>query len=120
MFPLSQLVAAITLVLLDSVYLNLIKDYFGKQIKAVQGTDMKVNLVGAGITYILLIFAINYFIIQKHRPPRDAALLGLAIYGVYELTNYALFSKWSLLTVLIDTAWGSLLFYLTATIAYMV
>lgn len=120
MFPLSQLVAAITLVVLDSVYLNLIKDYFGKQIKAVQGSEVKVNYAGAAVTYIFLIFAINYFIIQKHRPPRDAALLGLCIYAVYELTNYALFTNWSLLTVFIDTLWGSFLFYLTATIAYMV
>jgi uncharacterized membrane protein len=118
MFALSNLVAALTLVVLDSIYLNLIKNYFNKQIKSIQGSDIQVNFVGVGITYVLLIFAIIYFIIQKHRSPRDAALLGFCIYGVYEFTNYALFKKWTLLTAIIDTAWGTLLFYLTALITY--
>lgn len=118
MFQISSLIAAISLVTLDSIYLNLIKGYFNNQIKSVQGSDISVNFAAAGITYVFLIFAIIYFIIQKRRSPRDAALLGLCIYGVYEFTNYALFKKWSLLTVLIDTTWGTILFYLTAVITY--
>ncbi len=112
------LLAAITLVLLDGLYLNIIKGYFNNQIKLIQGSDMKVNYIAAALTYVFLVFAINYFIIRNNKSPKDAALLGLCIYAVFELTNYALFSKWHLLTVIIDTTWGSILFGLTAIIVY--
>jgi uncharacterized membrane protein len=115
---LQYLVAAIIFVVLDGIYLNLIKGYFNSQIKKIQGSDIKINMIATGITYIILIFGINYFIIQRHRSVKDAALLGFIIYGVYEFTNMALFKDWSILTVIIDTTWGTVLFALTTAIIY--
>jgi len=43
--------------------------------------------------------------------------LGIVIYGVYETTNYALLKDLSILTVIIDTLWGGLLF---ASTTYLV
>ena len=77
------LVAAIIFVVLDGFYLNLIKGYFNKQIKSIQGSDIKLNIIATGITYIFLIFGLNYFIIKRNRSVSDAALFGLIIYGVY-------------------------------------
>ena len=37
---LQYLLTAIIFVVLDGLYLNLIKDYFNKQIKAIQGSDI--------------------------------------------------------------------------------
>jgi uncharacterized membrane protein len=105
--------SAIILVLIDFIYLNIIKDFFGKQIIKVQGSPMKVNLIGAILCYLFLVLGINYFIIYQNKSILDAFLLGLLIYGVYETTNYALFSKWSFTTVIIDTLWGGILFALT-------
>ena len=68
------------------------------------------------IDSIYLNFISNYFIIKPNRSVQDAFLLGLIIYGVFETTNMALFSKWSWLTVLIDTIWGGILFALTTFI----
>jgi uncharacterized membrane protein len=112
------LLAAIVLVILDGVYLNLIKGYFNRQIKMIQGSDMKVNFIAAALTYVFLVFSLNYFIIKNNKSPKDAALLGLCIYAVYELTNYALFKNWSFLTVIIDTTWGTFLYWLTTVIVY--
>jgi uncharacterized membrane protein len=112
------LVAAIIFVVLDGFYLNLIKGYFNKQIKSIQGSDIKLNIIATGITYIFLIFGLNYFIIKRNRSVSDAALFGLIIYGVYDFTNMALFTNWSLLTAIIDTSWGAILFGLTTAIVY--
>ena len=112
------LVAAIIFVVLDGFYLNLIKGYFNKQIKSIQGSDIKVNIIAVGITYIFLIFGLNYFIIQRNRSVTDAALFGLIIYGVYEFTNMSLFTNWYLLTAIIDTTWGAILFGLTTGLVY--
>lgn len=113
MFDFLLLVSAIILISIDFVYLNIIKDYFNNQVKMVQGSPMSINYLGAAICYILLIVGINYFIIKPRKSVSDAFLLGIIIYGVFETTNYALFKKWSILTVIIDTFWGGLLFAAT-------
>jgi uncharacterized membrane protein len=110
MFDFKLLLSAILFVFIDSLYLNLIKDYFNNQIKLVQGTPIKMNFLATLLCYILLIFGLNYFIIKPNRSVQDAFLLGIIIYGVFETTNMALFSKWSWLSVLIDTLWGGILF----------
>lgn len=108
-----MLISALGLVAIDFAYLGVIKGHFARQIAAVQGSPMVVNLFGAIITYVFLIFGINYFIIQPGRSAQDAFLLGLVVYGVYDFTNLALLSKWQLTTAVIDTLWGGTLFYLT-------
>lgn len=113
-------VSSIVFIVIDSVYLNFIKDYFNNQVKLIQGSSIKINSYAIIICYIILIFGINYFIIIPNRSILDAFLLGLIIYGVYETTNMALFSKWSWTTVLIDTLWGGILFALTTTIVKMI
>jgi uncharacterized membrane protein len=110
------LLSAIVFVIIDFFYLNVIKQYFKNQIEKVQKTPLKVNILGTLLCYIFLIFGLNYFIIQPKRSVRDAFLMGILIYGVYETTNYALLSNWSFLTVIIDTLWGGILFALTAFI----
>ena len=92
------------------------KGYFDKQIQSVQGSQTKMNYLGAALCYIFLIVGINYFIIRPKKSITDAFLLGIVIYGVYETTNYAIFKNWSLLSVIIDTLWGGLLFASTTYI----
>jgi uncharacterized membrane protein len=116
MFDFLMLLTAIVLISLDFVYLNVMKGYFSNQVKLVQGSPLKINLLGAAICYIFLIVGINYFIIKPRKSVSDAFLLGIVIYGVYETTNYALFSNWSLISVIIDTLWGGLLFASTTYI----
>ena len=111
-----MLISAIVFITIDFVYLNLIKGYFKNQIKKVQGSAVKINLLGVAICYIFLIFGINYFIIKPRKSVSDAFLLGLVIFGVYETTNYALLSNWSILTVILDTLWGGILFATTTFI----
>jgi uncharacterized membrane protein len=112
------LISAIIFVALDGIYLNLVKDYFSKQIKAIQGSPIQLNIIATGITYVFLIFGLNYFIISKRQSVNDAFLFGLVTYAVYEFTNYSLFKSWSFLTVLMDTLWGGVLFGSTTAITY--
>ena len=116
MFNFLMLLSAIIFISLDFIYLQSIKNYFQKQVQSVQGSAMQVNYLGAALCYVFLIAGINYFIIKPNRSVSDAFLLGLVIYGVYETTNYALFKNWSIITVIIDTLWGGILFALTTYI----
>jgi hypothetical protein len=108
-----MLISAIIFITIDSIYLHIIKNYFQKQIQKVQGSTIQVNFLGAALCYVFLIIGINYFIIKPRKSISDAFLLGLVIYGVYETTNYALFKNWSIVTVIVDTLWGGILFAFT-------
>ena len=79
-----------------------------------------MNFLSTLLCYIFLIFGINYFIIKPNRSIKDAFLLGIIIYGVFETTNKSLFSKWSWLTVIIDTLWGGILFALTTFVVSLI
>ena len=120
MFDFTLLISAIVFVTIDFFYLNLNKSYFANQIKKIQNKPMTMNILGVLLCYIFLIFGINYFIIKPKRSVQDAFLLGLIIYGVYETTNLATFSDWSLFMVVMDTLWGGVLFALTTYIVSLV
>ena len=118
MFDYKLLLSSILFVSIDSIYLNFMKNYFDNQINIIQNSPMKLNLLGILLCYIFLIFGLNYFIIKPNKSVNDAFLLGLVIYGVYETTNYAIFKQWKLLSVIIDTLWGGILFALTTYLTY--
>ena len=112
------LISAIVLIILDSVYLHLMTGYFKRQVMAVQGSPLQLNLVGAALCYVFIIFGLNYFIIKNNKSVKDAFLLGIVVYAIFELTNLALFKNWHIMSVLIDTLWGGILFGLTTGIVY--
>ena len=114
------LVSALLVVLVDSIYLNAIKNFFGAQIRDVQKSPMKLNMTATLVAYVFIIFGLNYFIIRKRASVSDAFLLGFAIYGIYEFTNMALFKDWRWSTAVIDTTWGGILFALVTYITYFI
>jgi uncharacterized membrane protein len=92
------------------------KNYFIKQTQIIQKERFRINIFGAILSYLCIIIAINYFILYPGKGIFDAFVLGILIYGVYETTNLALFNKWRIKTVMIDTLWGGILFALTTWI----
>ena len=82
--------------------------------------------LAAGVFYVGYVAGIVYFAV---RPAFDearigpavlnGALLGALAYGTYTLTNYAIFTNWSLVLVLSDIAWGAFLTATSAAIGYL-
>lgn len=110
--------STIILLLLDSVYLNMVKKHFNKLVKSIQGSDIKINMKAAVACYLVLAFAINYFIIKDKRPVFDAFLLGVVIYAVFDLTNMVIFKRWDIMSSLMDMLWGGILFATTTFLTY--
>ena len=110
--------STVIFLVLDSIYLSSTSNHFNKVVKSIQGSDIKFNMSAAVACYIVLAFAINYFIIKDKRPVLDAFLLGVVIYGVFDTTNLAIFKKWDNKVALMDTLWGGVLFALTTFIIY--
>jgi uncharacterized membrane protein len=113
------LISGIAMLGLDFLYLSTFSNFFNTLVRSIQGTPIEFNPVGAVLCYILLIFGLNYFIIDPKKPLADAFLLGLVIYGVYETTNYTILKKWNAKAVVLDTLWGGILMTLTTKITYM-
>jgi uncharacterized membrane protein len=110
-------VLSVVVLVLDMIYISCVKTLFNKLIKGIQGSDIKLNLGATFLDYILIIFSMYYFIIQKNASIEEAMILGLCIYGIYELTNMAVFKRWTWQVVMIDSIWGAVL-YGTSTFLY--
>lgn len=83
------------------------------------------SAVAAGAFYVGYIAGILYFAVRPafHEARvgpavLNGALLGALAYGTFTLTNYAVFTNWSLVLVLSDIAWGAFLTASSAAIGY--
>ena len=110
-------ILSITILILDKIYLgSVLGDPFMKMVRKIQKRGVKVNYASASIVYLLIVVAIHTFIIREKRSGWHAFLLGMVIYGVFDFTNLAIFSDYSLGLAIHDTIWGGTLFYITVKI----
>ena len=106
------------MLILDAIYLNFSKNIFADMVVSIQRVVMKVKILPAILCYLLLIFGLNYFILDQKRSVLDAFLLGFIIYGVFDTTNMAIFKKYKWNVGLMDALWGGILFSLVTSIVY--
>ena len=115
---LKYLLSAIIFIVLYGIYLKIMNSYLKNQIKIVQGNAMSLKIIPFLIINCIIICGLNTFIIQKHRSVNEAALLGFIYFSIFEWMNYSLFSEWYILTVFINTLFGTLLFGTTTYCVY--
>ena len=106
----------IVIVLIDLIYLYLIKSKFKEMVKSIQIIPLKMNYIGAIIAYLFLSIGLHKFIIEPKKDLNEAFLLGIVIYGVFEGTSMAIFQNWDIKILLVDIFWGGTLFYLSAMV----
>jgi uncharacterized membrane protein len=111
-------ISAITMIILDSIYLTITSNFYNNLILGIQGSKIILKILPTFLTYVILILGLNYFIISRKKSVKEAAILGFLIYSVFELTNMAIFDKWTINAVIIDSLWGATLFALTTFITY--
>lgn len=114
-------ILAVIVLALDAVFLGLMRNYFNGQVRMVQGSDMKMDYLAAGLCYVVIIgAAYKFMVLRPESTIWEAAMLGWSVYLIYELTNKAILRYWSWTTVLIDGTWGGVLFALTLYIFRMI
>ena len=114
------IVIALVMLALDAIYLGTNRSFFSNLFKNVQGSELKFNFKAAFFCYTLMVFGLYYFIVKDKKPVIDAFLLGLLVYGVYDLTNLGTLSNWTIKITVMDTLWGASLFALTTFIVYKI
>jgi uncharacterized membrane protein len=111
-------IPGVILLILDAIYISMIKDEFELQIASIQRVSMQIRPLGAIVCYLLLITGLWYFILRERRSIIEAFFFGIVIYGVYESTSYATLKNWSSKIFIMDTLWGGVLMGLTTYLTY--
>ena len=116
----------VTFLVLDFTWIGLVANQFYKRelaaIARMEGDNFAIRLGPALVLYPLIILGLQLFAL-----PRATAgvlwtstawggLFGLIGYGIYDLTNYATLTHYTLRMTAVDMAWGFVLSAATATV----
>jgi uncharacterized membrane protein len=102
---------------IDYLWLGVLMSKFYKDelgtLARVSNGKLKPELWASVTVYILIPLGIVLFALPRvsQENPASTSLLwgfiyGIVLYGVYDMTNYALVSKWSLKMSIVDILWG--------------
>ncbi len=114
--------ALITVGVLDAIWLGVIaREFYRSQMVAVAADNF--NIVPAVLFYFL--YPLGVLLVALTPPANGwqeavtrSALLGLMVYGVYDLTNMATLKAWPAKLALVDTSWGMLITAMAGLAAY--
>ncbi len=98
--------AALTFAI-DVPWLLFIQNTTDRVFRAVQGSPIEIRPAPAVVVYIFL-----GYLAQFPKSALEAMLLGVAVYGVYDATNYATLKNYDPEFAIVDTLWGGILFWL--------
>jgi uncharacterized membrane protein len=121
---------ALLFIILDFIYVSIVSPQYISMISNIQQQPFKIRIVPAILSYVVLLCTLLFVVLPyaKYREKTDKSCLktaifsglfvGFAIYGVFNTTNTALFRDYSLTMAIIDTLWGSFLFF-TITLLFV-
>jgi uncharacterized membrane protein len=85
------------------------------------GESLSPRILPSLLVWMLIALGILLFVLPKMEskgsPIEGAlwgALFGMVLYGVYDLTNYAIFAQWPVSMTILDIIWGAILCGVTA------
>jgi len=119
-------VTAVFLLAVDAVWLGFVaKDFYRRELG-----DMMLEQVRFGIAALFYVFFAAAIVLLAGAAGLRSeslataavygAVLGLAAYGTYDITNLATLKGWSVAMSLVDMAWGTALTSASAVVAFLV
>ena len=116
------LMITVIILTMDMIWLTSTMATSRRVFAGVQGKPMSVRLEAAVAAYVLMIAAVWIFAVRPASGWQEAAALGAAlgfcVYGVYDMTNYAVLAAYPLNFAITDMVWGTTLFGVTAGLTY--
>ncbi len=114
-------VSLLSFLVLDAIWLGFImKDFNLRQLSDIGRIEdgvFRVWYLPAAGTYLLMAIAITVFVFPRTAALPNyfaifgyGALLGLIVYGVFDLTNLAILKNYPVPFVVADVAWGATVF----------
>jgi uncharacterized membrane protein len=121
-FGLAYVVVLAVVVTLDALWLGVLgKDLYKREMGSLMADSVRV--VPVALFYLLYPLALVYLALSGAPAGWGEALLrsavlGLAAYGAYDLTNTAIVRGWSVRLALVDWAWGAVAATLAGAAGY--
>ena len=117
-----RVISTVVLLLADFAWLGLyMNNQYGTLVRTIQGDNMKANPVFAVLAYLLMIVGLNVFVLPNIRKGYEledslkyGMTFGIVLYGVYDFTAGAVFSKWDKKLAVIDVLWGGFVYFLAS------
>lgn len=110
------------LFVIDSIWVIGANKIHKNVIEKVQNSPLKVNFIAAILFYVLASFGYTIIIKNIARDAKTAFLYGLMVgllmYGTFDLTNKAIFTNYPWTYTLADMTWGSLVFGIVSAIVF--
>lgn len=124
---LSLIFLTIFVLVIDFIWLNMNTQMYKKLVLSVQKQEMKVNIIGAFLSYFCVILLLVFYAIplvrSKSKTPSIQTCIiygggmGFLAYAIFNFTNLGIFRNYDIKTALLDTIWGGVLFSIS-TIFY--
>ena len=121
-FALAWLAAFVAMIVLDGIWLGLVaKGLYQREMGSLMADPVRI----VPIVAFYLLFPIALVYLALFNAPSGwgeaivrGAMLGLAAYGAYDLTNLAVVRNWPVHLSLIDWAWGAVICAAAAAAGY--
>jgi len=118
-FDFKVLIIILALIILDYVFLGkIMASFYKKELGSLarkKGNALKPRLLPSFIVYLFMVIGMVVFVLPLIIGESAiisfiwGAAFGFILYGVYDLTNYAIIKKWSLKLTIVDICWGTIL-----------
>ncbi len=111
----NTLIGFVTFIVLDGLWLGLVmKEFYRRQLAPIaRMADGGMAPVWSVVwmIYLLLGLGVGVLVVPRAQSVGSAAalgaVLGLVVYGVYDLTNYSTLAAWPAAVTVADIAWGT-------------
>lgn len=89
-------------------------------------SPMRINLLSAAIAYAIMVISLYLIVLPlaqntkgslMWRAARCGGLFGMVVYGIFNATNITIFKDYSIKIAIIDTLWGTFLFFVVTLFA---
>ena len=119
--------AVVALLVLDALWIFVNKPRYAALVASVQKKEMVVRIAPAIIAYLAMVIGLVFIIIPIAKKEakeigkgiaalKYGALFGFVVYAIYNATNYAIFDGYLLPVAIMDTLWGTFLFFIVTLI----
>lgn len=112
--------------LLDFIWLGFVAKKFNleqlREIGRIENNTFNVHMPAALVVYLFMALLMALFVMPRVEGQSllasffIGAAMGLSIYAVFDMTNYAILKNYPLPFALVDMAWGMTLFAVTTVI----
>ena len=99
---------------IDTIWLTTCSAFVFTMIRKIQGSDLKMRLLPGLVVYIAAAYLSKF-----PKSSLEAFLMGSAVYGIYDFTNYSTFKDYDIRFALADSTWGGLLMAAVYNVAPM-